>query len=262
MASRVNIYEEVIQTVIDDRGHRCLWESAAVCSCLSRDSGQPDFTCKRCHGTGYIYMPPQEIIVAATMIDSRYQQNTLQFYEPGTLYLTPSKDIIMGYHDRLRFPDFKCKFSEVVRFDNSRISQRTYRNIVEPIHFCDTEYEFEENADYIVTEDRYHIEYIGSEYEKYVKGHSFSLLYHTTPSYLVVDLVHELRATLSDRNSSTGEAIFVELPKQYRARREDFIYGVAEPEQTHTEEEDHTGAVTGDGTVIGEMTRVDSGYVI
>lgn len=260
--ARVNLYQDEIQKVIDDRGHRCIWERAAVCSCLSRDSGQPDFTCRRCGGTGYIYLPPQEVIVAATMIDSRYQQNTLQFYEPGTLYLTPSRDIIMGYRDRLRFPDFRCLFSEVIRFDDSRTSRRTYRNIVEPIHMCDIEYEFETPGDYIVTEDRYHIRYVGDEYEQHVKGHSFSLLYYTTPSYLVVDLVHELRATLSDRNSSTGEPVFIELPKQYRARREDFIYGVAEPEQTHTEEQDNTGAVAENGTIAGEMNRTDFGYAI
>lgn len=260
--ARVNLYQDEIQKVIDDRGHRCLWQRAAVCSCLSKDSGQPDFTCKRCHGTGYIYLPEQEIIVAATMFDSRYQQNTLQLYEPGTLYVTPSREIIMGYHDRLRFPDFRCLFSEVVRFDDSRISARTYRNIIEPVHFCDTEYEFEEHSDYVITEDGYHVEYVGDEYEKYVRNHSFSILYYTTPSYLIVDLVHELRATLSDRNSATGEAVFIELPKQYRARREDFIYGVAEPEQTRTEETDNTGAVTPEGAVIGEMNRTDSGYAI
>lgn len=260
--ARVNLYQDEIQKVIDDRGHRCLWEQAAVCSCLSRDSGQPDFACKRCNGTGYIYLPAQEVIVAATMIDSRYQQNTLQFYEPGTLYLTPSKEIIMGYRDRLRFPDFRCKFSEVVRFDESRVSQRTYRNIVKPIHMCDTEYELELGSDYEITEDGYHVRYIGDEYEQYVKGHSFSLLYYTTPSYLVVDLVHELRATLSDRNSSTGEPIFIELPKQYRARREDFIYGVAEPDQTMAEEPDSMGTVQDNSTSKDTLTRTDGGYAI
>lgn len=260
--ARVNIYPESIEDLVQNRGHNCLWERASVCSCLSRDSGQPDFTCKRCHGTGYIYMQPQEIVVAATMIDSRYQQNTLQFYEPGTLYVTPTTLAIMGYHDRLRFPDFRCLFSEVVRFDDSRISRKTYRNIVEPLRFCDIEYEFECPKDYVVTEDGYHIEYVGEEYEQHVKGHSFSFLYYTTPSYLIVDLVHELRATRSDRNSATGEMVFVELPKQYRARREDFIYGVAEPEQTGTELKDHTGDVTANGAVVGQMNRTDSGYTI
>lgn len=259
--ARVNLYQDEIQKVIDDRGHRCLWEQAVVCSCITRDSGQPDFTCKRCFGTGYVYLPPQEIIVAATMIDSRYQQNTLQFYEPGTLYLTPSREIIMGYHDRLRFPDFRCKFSEVVRFDDSRTSRRTYRKVVEPIVLRDVEYELESPEDYEITEDGHHIQYVGDEYEKHVKGHSFGFLYYTIPSYLVVDLVHELRATLSDRNSATGEPVFVELPKQYRARREDFVYGVAEPDQTGGDGQG-TAEETSGSPVIGEMSRTDFGYAI
>lgn len=256
--ARVNLYQDEIQKVIDDRGHRCLWQRASVCSCLSKDSGQPDFTCKRCHGSGYIYLPEQEVIVAATMIDSRYQQNTLQFYEPGTLYLTPSREIIMGYRDRIRFPDFRCLYSEVVRFGDDPVSRRTYRNIVEPIYMSDVEYEFEQHVDYEVTEDRHHIRYIGTEYEQYVRGHSFSFLYYTTPSYLVVDLVHELRATLSDRNSTTGEPVFVELPKQYRARREDFVYDVAEPQP----QDQAAASQEPEVTITTELKRTDSGYVI
>ncbi len=260
MAGRVNIYQDEIQKVISDRGHRCLWQRAAVCSCLSRDSGQPDFSCKRCHGSGYIYLPEKEIIVAATMIDSRYQQNTLQFYEPGTLYITPSINVIMGYHDRLTFPDFKCTFSEVVRFDNSRTSKRTHRRIIEPLHFCDAEYEFEQGTDYVLSEDGYHVEYVGSEYEAHARNHSFSFLYYTTPSYLIVDLVHELRATLSDRNSPTGEPLFVELPKQYRASREDFVYGVAEPKQDEAQNKDSAAAP--DSIETGGVRKTDYGYVI
>lgn len=56
-----------------------------------------------------------------------------------------------------------------------------------------------------------------------------SLLYLTTPSYIVVDLLHELRGTMSDRNSG-GSETFRELPKQYKLQREDFIYKVNTPD--------------------------------
>ena len=55
-----------------------------------------------------------------------------------------------------------------------------------------------------------------------------SFLYSTTPSYLVDDLLHEIRATMSDRN--TANETFRELPKQYKLVREDFKYLVKSPE--------------------------------
>ena len=48
-----------------------------------------------------------------------------------------------------------------------------------------------------------------------------------------MDLLHELRATLSDRK--TQNLTFRELPKQYRVKREDFIYKINSPESVAEE---------------------------
>lgn len=137
----------------------------------------------------------------------------------------------MGYRDRLRFPDFKCMFSEVLHWsedDGRGISPKTYRNIKEVVFLADDQYEYEVGVDFEITEDGYHLRWINKDYIDQLDGKNMSLLYYTTPSYLVVDLLHELRATLSDRNSKGGET-FRELPKQYRVQREDFIYKIGDP---------------------------------
>lgn len=232
MAARVNFYEEDINQLVKDRGHNCRWERAVVCNCVSRDTGQPDFTCPTCGGSGYRYLPSKSIKAAVISFNSKDEMGNLQLREPGTAYVTPTTDITMGYKDRLSFPDFSCMFSEVLQWNESEngrgISPKTYRNIKKVSYLADSDYEYEQGVDFEITEDGYHIRWLNEDYIDKLNGRNMSLLYYTTPSYLVDDLLHELRATLSDRKSD-GET-FRELPKQYRIVREDFIYHVKTPE--------------------------------
>lgn len=231
MGARVNLYEDEINNLVINRGNVCEWERAMVCHCVTKDSGQPDFMCPTCGGSGYRYLPKQTIKVAVSSLNSQVELETMELREPGTAYITPTKDIIMGYKDRLRFPDFKCIFSEVLHWseeENGRgISPKTYRNIKEVICLADDEYEYELGVDFEITEDKYHLRWKNKEYIDKLDGKDMSLLYYTTPSYLVIDLLHELRATLSDRNAPTET--FRELPKQYKVQREDFIYKISDP---------------------------------
>ena len=231
MVGRVNLYHEEFDNLIEDRGNWCDWYRASVCSCVSRDSGQPNFSCPICGGSGYRYMSPKRIKIAVTSLSSQEMQlKTLETREPGTCYVTPKSDVIMGYRDRLVFVDFRCIMSEVVHWDNEvrGISPRTYRNIKEVVSLADENYEYEQGVDFEITEDSYHLRWLRNDFIPQLNNKNLSLLYYTTPSYYVVDLLHELRATLSDRKAE--DIRFVELPKQYKIQREDFIYGIQQPE--------------------------------
>lgn len=229
---RVEMWEDMYDSLINDRGQDCEWERAVVCRCVSRDSGQPDYMCTICGGSGYRYLPKEIIRVTVTSFNSRTELEMPELREPGTAYVTPKSDVIMGYKDRLRFPNFKCIFSEVLRFseqDYGRgISSKTYRNLKEVIYLADEFYQYEVGIDFEITEDEYHIRWIKEDYIDNLDGVSMSLLYYTTPSYLVTDILHELRATMSMRKTPVEK--FVELPKQYKLQREDFIYNISEPE--------------------------------
>lgn len=231
MPARTNLYDELYEKLVDDLGVNCIWERAAVCNCINRDTGQPDYLCSVCGGSGFRYLPGKNIIVAITGIMTDVNQDTLMLREPGTTYCTPKSDVIMGYHDRLLFPDFSCVFSEVIKWDHTEdgfgVSHKTYRNIKSPIFLGDFIYEYEEGVDFEITEDRFHIKWINPEYAERIDKTNMSFLYYTTPSYLVNDLLHELRATMSDRN--VPEPTFRELPKQYQLKREDFVYNVKKP---------------------------------
>ena len=258
--ANVNIYTEEINDVVLQRGHWADWERAAVCHCVTKDSGQPNFSCSTCGGSGYRYLPAQRIKVAVSSFNSQFNMETLELREPGTAYVTPTRDIVMGYKDRLKFPDFKCIFSEVIHWDfyedGRGISPKTYRNIKEVVFLADDKFEYEEGVDFEITEDKHHIRWINRDCLDDIDGKNMSLLYYTTPSYLVTDLLHELRATLSDRK--TDSLTFRELPKQYKVNREDFIYKVDVPEPVITEDntiEDITGGI--EDTTGGEEPEKD-----
>ena len=235
---KINIYDELFSDLLDSRGIDAIWEQAVVCNCLNKDTGQPNFTCKICGGSGYRYLQGKKIRVGVTTFMSNNTLTSLLLREPGTAFCTPKADIIMGYHDRLRFPDFKCKFSEAIHwdieFDGLGISQKTYREILDVIFLADDKYEYENNIDFYISDDKFHLVWKNVEKAQDLDGKSMSLLYYTTPSYLVDDLLHEIRATMSDRNTPTET--FRELPKQYKIVREDFQYLVKSPQPLQSPE--------------------------
>lgn len=237
MSARVNIYEEELESLIQQRGHWANWERAVVCHCVTKDSGQPNFMCPTCGGSGYRYLPAKKIKVAVSSLNSQVELETLELREPGTAYITPQTDAILGYKDRLSFPEFRCIFSEVLHWseedDGRGVSPKTYRNIKEVLFLADDQYEYEVGVDFEITQDEHHLRWLNKDYIDNLDGKNMSLLYYTTPSYLVTDLLHELRATLSDRK--TAEPTFRELPKQYKVNREDFIYKVETPEPIQKE---------------------------
>lgn len=232
MPVRVNMYEEEIDKVVYDRSQNCIWERASVCNCVSKDTIQPNFNCPICGGSGFRYLPPKNINVAISSLSSRNEITELQFREPGTAYVTPTSDIIMGYRDRLIFPDFRCLYSEVIHWEDreTNISPRLYRKIQHVEFLADSKYEYEQDVDFKITADGYYLEWLNLDFLQNLKGKHLSILYYTTPSYLVDDLLHELRGTLSDRKSQ-GKVTFRELPKQYKIVRENFIYNIKKPEE-------------------------------
>lgn len=232
MPAKVNLYHEVYDKLIQDLGIDCLWEQSVVCNCVNYLTGQPNFVCPICHGSGYRYLQGKKIRVGVTTFDSALPSDSLMLREPGTAFVTPKADVIMGYKDRLSFPDFKCKFSEVIHWnyeeDGFGVSPKTYREIREVLFLADESYEYENNVDFVITEDKYHIKFLNPEQAAKHDTKNMSLLYYTTPAYLVEDLLHEIRSTMSDRNVPKEK--FRELPKQYKIIREDFIYGVKSPQ--------------------------------
>ena len=247
MGARPTLYGNEFDTLVSNHGINCEYEPAIVCDCLSGDSHQPLFNCPKCGGSGYRYLKPKKIKVVVTSFATRTEPEMMSLRESGTAYATPPADIIMGYHDRLTFPDFRCKYSERLWLGvKDKLTSKTFRVLSEPLAVIFNDTEFELGVDFKVSEDRRHLEFnktleemFGGELpeEWLVNGKlAISILYYTTPSYLVSDIIHELRSHYTTRK--VPKETFEELPKQYRLSREWFKYDVTDNSSKAIEEPD------------------------
>lgn len=223
--TKISFNIDTFDKLIQDMGVDCWWSQAILCQCISADSGQPDFSCPYCGGSGYRYLPAMKIRCGVSSFSTRMTLESLGTRQPGTAYLTTPKEIIMGYRDRIIFKDFQCKYSQTIRFDYDRyglFSTKLSKNIKKVLFLLVDDVLYEEHKDFMISDDCYHIKW--NNMETLPDGKSASILFMTTPIYLVTDLLHELRATYTSHKSPVE--VFTELPKQYLITREDFVYGV------------------------------------
>lgn len=236
---RVDFYVDQYDEIILQKGMRTLWEEAMTCYCLSVDTGQPDFNCTTCSGSGYIYAPPKETKVLTSGLTGKFDLATIGMVQKGTAYVTALSTVLMGYHDRLTFPDFKSKYSQTVTFCDGKSTRlhrpakkiiRCLTSVAEyiPIEAKSVEGNIDNVADtaqlmpdFKISEDGLYIEWVNIETWPADDSRA-AILYMTGPSYVIDDITHELRATYVKFKQNTDT--FKELPKQYSLKREDFVY--------------------------------------
>lgn len=207
------------ENLIENHGYNAYWQQSIICECYKE--GQPNVHCTFCNGRGWRYLPRKHIKVISTSFTGKQELTIPGLKEQGTVYITPSSKILMGYHDKLEFYEVTAKHSQILTMGINETSA-TNRPIKDVLFIVADNYVFEEGMDFKVTNDKHHLEWI-NEQTKPTKGTCISALYTTSPEYVVIDLLHELRSTRISKGqvSPTTE----ELPKQYQARRIDFVYG-------------------------------------
>lgn len=94
MHGKVQVHADKFEELIDRRGRSVAWEEAVICSCWNTDSGQPSYSCKACHGKGYVYQPPVEVnaLVTSVTLNKEYQEMAGVF-EVGDAVMTVPKRI-------------------------------------------------------------------------------------------------------------------------------------------------------------------------
>lgn len=217
---RVDFYSDMFDQMVEEKGMVVDWYEAMMCHCYNESTGQPDFTCKVCKGSGFIYLPPITTKVLATSLSGKMDFENIGVIQRGTAYITSLSKDLMGYHDKIVFPDFNSKYSQLISFTSDGVSERTYKPIKDVKKLISPEGEYVKDIDFVVTDDNYRLKWINPE--KSVPYHKATILYVTPPSYIIIDLIHELRATWV--KFKKPKDTFVELPKQYVIKREDFIY--------------------------------------
>lgn len=221
---RIDFLVDDFDKLIKEKGMNVLWEEAMLCSCIGH-TGQPDYNCPYCKGSGFIYAEPKETIVASTKLVGKKVFDDIGMREAGTAYITSLSTVLLGYHDRLTFVDYTAKYSQTIqiKFGKSLKLKRKIKSLV-AVRYRGLNIDIQKVE---IINDGWGIKIpseLISDYKYEGKAddpnnYSVSLLFITAPVYSILDITHELRATTIG-NSST----FRELPKQYQIKREDFTY--------------------------------------
>lgn len=219
MAVGASLSPKSFEELIQNQGYNCIWQQAIVCECI--EEGQPDIHCPLCLGRGWRHLKGKKIKGLTTSFNGNVELKIQGLREPGTAYITPQLGVIMGYNDRITFPDIYAKYSQVLTMGINETSS-TYREIYISNFVVKSNNVYEENKDFIITKDKCHLKWINED-TKPLRGEKISVLYTTNPSYLVMDMLHELRSTVEHKDTKYPYSI--EMPKQYYLKREDFIYG-------------------------------------
>lgn len=208
---------DAFDKAVDDLGLPMVLESAIVCSCVNPDTGHPDFSCNRCHGTGVDYLDPvQEKAVVSGLTGSEKVLNSPGFIMPGTAYCTTKSNVILGWRDRITFPNIHSKFSENLTFVGGKLTLP--RKLVKQLlavkmgdeNVALNKLKLVENV----------LEWVDPNIP--TDGTKLSVLYYTSPRYIVENMMHELRASIT--NVKSAVPYVVELPKQAQIKREDFVF--------------------------------------
>lgn len=219
MAANAGFIPKNFDELIETHGYNASWYQSIVCECMIE--GQPDPHCPYCKGEGYRYIRRKEIKVVATSFNGKQVLKLEGISEPGTVYVTPERDIIMSYHDKLDFYEIDCRYSQVVTVNGNKTSS-TYRPIKKVIFVMVGDYVYDENIDFKISEDKHHLEWI-DESTKPPNGARVSVLYLTSPEYMIKEMTHELRSVNVSKGLKEPQTDI--MPKQYLATRINFAYG-------------------------------------
>ncbi|MMZ43512.1 hypothetical protein D1872_50640 [compost metagenome] len=222
MGPRADFKPELFDTLIQQKGYTVIWEQGMLCSCLKYsgqlNSGQPDFTCTVCKGKGYVYFDPNHTRALVTSISGRKEQEKVGLNDFGTAYLTPLSTDDVGFRDRFTFPDFTMKYSELIQrkplgqVDELRYPAQRLICVREGSNI------YKRSIDFELSKGGKFLEWKTNIGE----GKYYSVLYSTPAVYIAINPIHELRGTYITAKGG-GLERFVQLPKQFQIKREDFV---------------------------------------
>lgn len=227
MQQRVDFYPvEQFDRLVETKGFPVLWQEATFCYCVDSLSSQPNYDCPICKGLGFIYSSGVETVVAMTNIQGKQDfLANIGIVERGTAYVTTLSKDLMGYHDRLTFTDFNSKYSQLLKLEENGVTESTHKKVKRVLNLFSEgcpEGGWVSGTHFKVSEDGWSIEWLDDSTLADVIGKRLSILYVTSPSYLISDVIHELRATYVQFKRPVPA--IDELPKQFVATREDFAY--------------------------------------
>lgn len=231
---RVDFHENDFDKAIIQHGAKVLWQKSILCPCLDEHTGQPDFMCSMCKGKGYVYDKGTIIKALAYSQNGNKEQIPIGLLDLGTCLMTTRACDRVGFRDRITFLDYSTPFSDVVTFteqfgtkEGLYVEQLKYNCLeLTQVMVKSASADGLHDALIDVTEeciidDEDPSKILFSENLGLSYGDRFSIRMLIRPTYIVIDMPHELRG----QYIKFGKPIdtFTELPKQFMIKREDLL---------------------------------------
>lgn len=210
-------------------GYDVIFEKAIRCPCQG-DSDSPLPSCQNCHGSGYFYINPYRTKALLTGLNRNTQYVQWAPELMGTVSITvkdEDKDYI-SYFDRITVEDEYASFTEMVvarRMIGDEVAVflsyapieisavYLFKDSTSPlVKLQPTTYSIVENNPYCIRFANGNV----------MEGDGVSILYKHRVEYHVIDMPHEIRASLTS-NKQTGALEVIKLPIQAVGRRTHLI---------------------------------------
>lgn len=224
--------------MVKNRGIRWCHQKSAICPNVDNiDNQQHDPNCRECEN-GHIYFG--DVLVSGILSNNTLQRmyEVQGAWDVGEAVVTfsayqDSKDgtpgagdpIDVQHFDRLTAVDHEFRWQELIEFNPLGIQRTRYPILA--IELLRTKDQiFQIDRDFVITSDK-RLKWTKNgrrpKYDQSVsKGEPVSIVYAARPVFIVVQLLHEIRATRAD-NPMTGATTATRLPQQVLIRR-DYLF--------------------------------------
>jgi hypothetical protein len=209
------IRTDIMDTATNNMALPSLWEKSYLCPCRNKETKQPSQACKRCHGRGIAYLPPQNIKVIIQSQEKGVFNADLGLIDSGTAIGTPAdRSVRIAFRDRLTVPSAKVSQSFIFDASDRRISKGFYMVYdVHEIEYATTmDGELQEGTDYTI--DLKSNLFFPKEH---LRGQMISINILTTLRYMVADLLKE------HRYAPNHSGQIIQTPQKLLLKREDLF---------------------------------------
>lgn len=224
---RPNDFDAVIWT----HGYDIICEKAIRCPCQG-NSGAPLPNCNNCHGFGYIFINPTRVkaIITGLNRNTQYVQWNPELMGTAAITVRDSDKENLSYFDRITVEDEYAQFTEMVvsrkmaedtigiflsyaPLEDGIVSVYIFKDSTSPlIKLNPSVYSISPNNPYCIVFKKGNVP----------EGVGVSILYKHRVEYHIIDLPHEIRASLG-KNKTSGQYEILKMPIQVIGRRTHLI---------------------------------------
>lgn len=237
--TRADFRDEEFTRLIGQHGKYVVWRKALLCPCQAQATGQTDFACDTCDGSGFYYIDPIQIQGVVLMSDK-----SMNLYEKagswmsGQAQITVAPQHRLGHRDSIELRDSVMVFDELITKNNRRGIRAKlpeghdscrYRvaNVVHAIfsNGIDKFVPVIQGTHFELTKDGW-LQWTVIGQALVPNGTVLSIRYEFRPVYIVETFPHAWRDDVSGRKTTANKSIALPL---HAIMRLDYLIDVNKP---------------------------------